>query len=120
MTDLVVDYETTRPDLRAYSAEMMGGTPAQVPERFAQRSPINFVENIQGKLLIIQGGQDPNVTPQNVEAVVKSLSQYNFPFELLNFENEGHGIYKVENQRTLFLRLVSFFENAFREKKTND
>ncbi len=119
MTDLVVDYETTRPDLRAYSAEMMGGTPAQVPERFAQRSPINFVENIRCKLLIIQGGQDPNVTPQNVEAVVKSLRQHNIPFELLNFENEGHGIYKVENQRTLFLRLVSFFEDAFCERRIN-
>ena len=113
MTDLVIDYETTRPDLRAYSAEMMGGTPAQVPEQFAQRSPINFVENIRGKLLIIQGGQDPNVTPQNVETVVKSLNQHGIPFELLNFENEGHGIYKVENQRTLFLRLVNFFEEAF-------
>ena len=120
MTDLVVDYETTRPDLRAYSAEMMGGTPAQVPERFAQRSPINFVENIRGKLLIIQGGQDPNVTPENVETVVKSLNQHEIPFELLNFENEGHGIYKVENQRRLFLRLVSFFGDAFCERKTND
>ncbi len=27
MTDLVVDYETTRPDLRPYSEEMMGGSP---------------------------------------------------------------------------------------------
>jgi dipeptidyl aminopeptidase/acylaminoacyl peptidase len=32
---------------------------------------------------------------------------------LLTFEDEGHGIYKVENQRTLYLRLVEFFENAF-------
>lgn len=113
MTDLVVDYETTRPDLRPYSAEMMGGSPAEVPERFAERSPINFVENIRGKLLIIQGGQDPNVTPQNVETVVKALDQHGIAFELLNFENEGHGIYKVENQRTLYLRMVKFFETAF-------
>ncbi len=31
MTDLVVDYETTRPDLRPYSEEMMGGSPDRGP-----------------------------------------------------------------------------------------
>ncbi len=31
MTDLVVDYNTTRPDLRPLSEEMMGGRPDQVP-----------------------------------------------------------------------------------------
>ncbi len=113
MTDLVVDYETTRPDLRPYSAEMMGGTPEQVPERYYKRSPLHFVQNIQGKLLIVQGGQDPNVTPQNVETVVKALSKHGIPYELLNFEDEGHGIYKVANQRSLYLKLVDFFEEAF-------
>jgi dipeptidyl aminopeptidase/acylaminoacyl peptidase len=113
MTDLVVDYETTRPDLRPYSAEMMGGTPDQVPERFYERSPLHFVQNIRGKLLIVQGGQDPNVTPKNIDTVVKALNEHSIPYELLNFEDEGHGIYKVENQRELYLRLLKFFEDAF-------
>src|SRR5262249_27700248 len=43
MTDLVVDYQTTRPDLRPYSEEMMGGSPEQVPQRYHERSPINGV-----------------------------------------------------------------------------
>jgi dipeptidyl aminopeptidase/acylaminoacyl peptidase len=113
MTDLVVDYETTRPDIRPYSEEMIGGKPDEVPERYYERSPIHFVENIKGKLLIIQGGQDPNVTPQNVSDVVKVLNEHCIPFELLNFEDEGHGIYKEKNQRELYLRLVEFFEEAF-------
>src|SRR5229473_4950547 len=33
MTDLVVDYETTRPDIRPYSEEMMGGSPAMASAR---------------------------------------------------------------------------------------
>jgi len=113
MTDLVVDYETTRPDIRPYSEEMLGGKPDEIPERYYERSPIHFVENIKGKLLIVQGGQDPNVTPQNVEDVVKVLNEQQIPFELLNFEDEGHGIYKEKNQRILYLRLVEFFEKAF-------
>ncbi|HEX2183065.1 MAG TPA: alpha/beta fold hydrolase, partial [Rubrobacteraceae bacterium] len=39
MTDLVVDYYATRPDLRPYSEEMMGGSPEEVPDRYRERSP---------------------------------------------------------------------------------
>ena len=71
MTDLVVDYYATRPDLRPYSEEMMGGSPEEVPDIYRERSPIEFVNNIRGRLLIVQGLKDPNVTPDNVHAVTK-------------------------------------------------
>ena len=113
MTDLVVDYETTCPDIRPYSEEMMGGDPSQVPQRYFERSPIHFVENIRGRLLIVQGDQDPNVTPQNVADVVERLNASGIPYEVLTFANEGHGISKTENQRQLILQLVDFFSAAF-------
>jgi dipeptidyl aminopeptidase/acylaminoacyl peptidase len=113
MTDLVVDYQTTRPDLRPYSEEMLGGTPEQVPDRYRERSPINFVQNIKGKLLIVQGLQDPNVTPENVRAVEAALKEAGIEYDLLGFEDEGHGIYKPQNQRVLYPRLAEFFETAF-------
>lgn len=113
MTDLVVDYETTRPDLRPYSEEMMGGSPAQVPERYRERSPIHFVERIRGKLLIVQGANDPNVTPQNVTDVRQRLDAAGVPYEVLIFEDEGHGIAKPENRKVLCRRLARFFTAAF-------
>ena len=116
MTDLIVDYETTRPDLRPYSEEMMGGNPSQAPKRYFERSPIHFVQNIHGKLLIIQGAQDPNVTPKNVSEVVEKLDAAAIAYEILSFEDEGHGIAKTENQRTLYLRLNEFFGDAFLAK----
>lgn len=112
MTDLVVDYETTRPDLRPYSEEMIGGRPDQAPQRYYERSPINFVQNIRGKLLIIQGALDPNVTPENVRQVRQRLDTARIPYELLVFEDEGHGIVKVANQKVLYRRLAEFFEAA--------
>ncbi len=113
MTDLVVDYETTRPDLRPYSEEMLGGRPDQVPERYHERSPIHFVHNIRGRLLIVQGMQDPNVTPENVRSVRAALDQAGVPYEVLAFEDEGHGILRPKNQKTLFLRLAEFFGQTF-------
>ena len=115
MTDLVVDYYATRPDLRPYSEEMMGGSPEEVPERYHERSPIHFVENIRGRVLIVQGLQDPNVTPDNVHAVTKVLDKLEIPYELLTFEDEGHGIARPKNLKILYRHLAGFFEAAFSE-----
>jgi len=113
MTDLVTDYQTTRPDMRPFSEEMMGGSPEQVPERYYQRSTIHFVRNIRGRLLIVQGAQDPNVTPENVRLVVSELEKAGIPYELLSFEDEGHGISKTRNRKVLYQRLSRFFERSF-------
>lgn len=53
ITDLVVDYETTRPEFRPLSDEIFGGSPDQVPDKYYDASPINFVQNIVGRLVII-------------------------------------------------------------------
>lgn len=112
MTDLIVDYETTRPDLRPLSEEMMGGSPQQIPERYYKRSPIHFVNQIRGKLLIIQGARDPNVTPENVHQVTRKLEEHGIDHEILVFDDEGHGIHKPQNQEILYTRLADFFERA--------
>jgi dipeptidyl aminopeptidase/acylaminoacyl peptidase len=113
MTDLVIDYETTRPDLRPYCQEMLGGSPAQIPEKYRERSPIHFVQNIRGKLLIVQGMTDPNVTPANMRAVVEKLNDAGIEYRLLLFEDEGHGIYKPKNIARLCQELAEFFADAF-------
>jgi dipeptidyl aminopeptidase/acylaminoacyl peptidase len=113
MTDLVVDYETTRPDIRPYSEEMMGGAPSAVPQRYFERSPINFIGNIQGRLLIVQGANDPNVTPENVAEVRKRLDAAGKAYDVLVFDDEGHGIGRPANRKVLLKRLAEFFAAAF-------
>jgi dipeptidyl aminopeptidase/acylaminoacyl peptidase len=112
MTDLVVDYETTRPDLRPLSEEMLGGSPSEVPEMYHERSPINFVQNIKGKVLIVQGLRDPNVTKANVAEVEKRLEKNKIPYEKLVFDDEGHGIIREENVKALIQRLAEFFDSS--------
>ncbi|MEX0807480.1 MAG: prolyl oligopeptidase family serine peptidase [Dongiaceae bacterium] len=115
MTDLVVDYETTRPDLRSYSEEMLGGSPADRPDLYHERSPIHFVQNIGGHLLIVQGMQDPNVTPENLTTVREALDKVGIRYGVLTFADEGHGIAKADNRRVLYARLAAFFAGAFAE-----
>ncbi|MHA3963299.1 MAG: S9 family peptidase [Candidatus Thorarchaeota archaeon SMTZ1-45] len=112
MTDLIVDYETTRPDLRRFSEEGMGGSPGDIPELYRERSPINYVQNIRGKLLIVQGLRDPNVTNANVVDVEKRLQTHRIPYDKLVFDDEGHGIYREKNIKLLLERLAEFFDRS--------
>ncbi len=120
MTDLVVDYYSTRPDLRPYSEEMLGGTPETIPGKYAERSPINFVSQIKGRLLIIQGLRDPNVTPENLHQVKLALDNAGIAYETLTFADEGHGIDRTENKRILYQRLVAFFSTAFSQPAAHE
>lgn len=112
MTDLVVDYQTTRPDLRPYSEEMLGGSPEDVPKRYFERSPINYVQQIKGKVMIVQGARDPNVTPENTKVVRRKLDENGIKYDLIVFEDEGHGIWKKKNQKILFRKTADFFTKA--------
>lgn len=116
MTDLRLDYETTRPDLRPMTAEMMGGTPDEIPEKYWQRSPINAVDRIRIPLLIVQGLRDPNVTPENTRLIVERLQTNQIRYQLLEFADEGHGIVRPENQRRLYPQLAEFFLHALERK----
>ena len=114
MTDLAVDYFATElPHGRLYSEEMMGGDPDEVPDIYHERSPLNFIRNISGRLLIVHGMRDPNVSPVNTELAARALEAAGIEHELLTFPDEGHGIWKRPNRRVLFVKLRDFFAAAF-------
>ena len=96
---------------------MLGGTPAELPEKYYQRSPINYTQNIHGQLLIVQGARDPNVTPKNVDEVVRKLDAQGKRYELLVFDDEGHGIGKPANQKVLISRMIAFFTDALMKQE---
>jgi len=91
---------------------MLGGSPKEVPETYFERSPVNYIDKIQGKILIIQGGQDPNVSPKNIEAVKDLLNEHNIEHKIWIFDDEGHGIHKTKNQKELYIGIAKFFADA--------
>ncbi|HSS61321.1 MAG TPA: prolyl oligopeptidase family serine peptidase [Candidatus Limnocylindrales bacterium] len=73
-------------------------------EFLRQASPIHRAGSIRAPLLVIHGRNDPRVpvgeSIQIAQAVPKS--------ELLIFEDEGHGIAKLQNQVTANSRILNF------------
>jgi len=115
MYALDIDYHATEmPHGRAYSIEMMGGTPEEVPDRYFRASPQNFIKNIKGRLLIVHGLADSNVSPENTRVACRDLLAAKIPFDLMTFDDEGHGIYKAGNREKLLLRIERFFSKAFK------
>jgi dipeptidyl aminopeptidase/acylaminoacyl peptidase len=45
--------------------------------------------------------------------VVKRLALHDVPYDLLVFDDEGHGIYRPQNQATLYRRMADFFAESF-------
>jgi dipeptidyl-peptidase-4 len=60
-------------------------------------SPINFVKNLQGTLMIIAGTGDDNVHYQSFEMLTNELIKENKLFYMMSYPMRSHGIYEREN-----------------------
>ena len=60
-------------------------------------SPLNFVDQMQRPLLVVQGEKDARVKKDQSDRLVAALSQRNVPVHYLVLADEGHGFSKNEN-----------------------
>lgn len=115
MYRLDIDYHATEmPWGRAYSEEMMGGTPEELPEKYDNASPGRFIDRIRGKLMIVHGLADSNVGPENTHVAARELTAAGIPHEVVLYGDEGHGVFRRSNVTDYLRRTASFWETAFR------
>ncbi len=77
----------------------MGGSP-DTPEGqqfLASRSPLNFANQIERPLLLIQGDNDPIVTKEESQQIFDQLKQSKKKVRLLSFSDEGHQFRRYAN-----------------------
>ncbi len=72
----------------------MGGTPEELPEKYANASPGNFIHDISGQVMIVHGLADSNVGPENTHVAVRELTAAGIPHEVMLFDDEGHGVFR--------------------------
>lgn len=78
-------------------------TPQENPKGYDENSPINFVNQIRGKYLLIHGTADDNVHFQNSTQMVTALVKANVDFTTAYYPNKNHGIRGIEDNTTLHL-----------------
>jgi len=89
-------------------------TPADNPEGYKVSAPLNFAENLSGKLLLLHGTMDNNVHVQNSILMIEALVKAGKRFELMLYPRERHGI-RQSHRRNYNTHLI--FDFLMRELK---
>lgn len=71
---------------------VMGGSPADHPQRYEERSPITGVESVGASILLINAEEDDNVTPDQTLRFAEALSEAGVDVSLHTVPGEGHMI----------------------------
>jgi dipeptidyl-peptidase-4 len=83
-------------------------TPQENPTGYAENSPINFVNQLKGKYLLIHGSADDNVHYQNTMEMIQALVKEDKQFDLFIYPNKNHGIYGGNTRNHLFNLMLKF------------
>ncbi|MEW2578827.1 prolyl oligopeptidase family serine peptidase [Streptomyces syringium] len=110
VADYVTAYHDEMEALKALDRTLLGGTPEEVPERYAASSPLTYVDDVRAPVYISAGMNDPRCPIQQVENYVDRLAERGHPHEVYRYD-AGHGSLVVE-ERIKQLRL----EIAFAER----
>ena len=73
-------------------------------------SPINSIDRITAPLFVLHGANDPRVPVGEAEQIVEEVRAQGVPVEKLIFDDEGHGIAKLDNQIEAYTRVVEFLD----------
>jgi dipeptidyl-peptidase-4 len=100
-------------------------TPEQNPDGYRDSSPLNFAENLTGKLLLSHGFMDNNVHLQNTTKMIDALIKADKDFDLLLLPQERHGTRtpyrrKYSNRRAYEFLMRHLLGAQSPESKTSD
>ena len=71
--DLVLCHEDCSPPQQAYDLAIMGGGPDELPELYAERSPITYVDAVTAPVLLIAGEHDSACPIRQVRHYLETL-----------------------------------------------
>lgn len=84
--------------------------PQDNADGYDSNSPINHIEKLKGKYLLVHGTADDNVHFQNALELVKVMVSKNIPFDMHMYPNKNHGIYGGLTRLHLFTKMTSFLK----------
>tara|TARA_B100001093_G_scaffold520174_1_gene613326 strand:- start:142 stop:2310 length:2169 start_codon:yes stop_codon:yes gene_type:complete len=85
-------------------------TPQENASGYDDNSPINHVEKLKGKYLLVHGSADDNVHYQNTMEMTNALVNANKQFDLFIYPNKNHGIYGGYTRLHLFTKMTNFIK----------
>ncbi|GAB3946643.1 S9 family peptidase [Kribbella albertanoniae] len=100
-------------DYSGYFARQFG-TPEDRPERYAERSPSQYLKNITTPILVTHGGQDQRVPTSQGNHLFADLQRRGVESAYLSFPDEGHMILKPANARLWNQTMIDWLDRHLR------
>lgn len=85
-------------------------TPQENASGYDQNSPINHVDKLKGKFLLIHGSGDDNVHVQNSMQMMEALIQANKQFDSQIYPDKNHGIFGGKTRIQLYNKMTNFIK----------
>ncbi|PYV98155.1 MAG: hypothetical protein DMG89_12020 [Acidobacteria bacterium] len=104
------EIEHEDPILREMDLATMGD-PEKDKDRFRDRSPIFFIDQVKAPLLLLAGGHDPRCPKEETLQVVEAVKKRGGVAEYKIYEDEGHGFSRLENQIDAYKRAANFIKS---------
>jgi dipeptidyl-peptidase-4 len=98
--------------------ERYNGLPQDNAAGYDKGSPLTYVDQMRGKLLLVHGGGDDNVHYQNSQALVNALVRANKPFDMMEYPNRTHSIAGGTTRQHLFELLTRFLRDNLAAEQT--
>ncbi|MFE1858238.1 S9 family peptidase [Streptomyces anandii] len=107
VADWVTAHRTTTPALRALDVRWFGGTPEQVPERYASSSPLTYAAHVSAPLLVVGADKDVKCPPEQIRGYVSALRAAGVPHEEMWLDT-GHDGYDGAAHVAVLRRALAF------------
>ena len=97
------------PNIRQTDIAIMGD-PVENKALYADRSPINFVDQIKAPLLLLAGANDARCPVSEAQQVAAAIKKNGGFVQLKIYEDEGHNFSRIETLRDAYRRVSDFLK----------
>ncbi|HEX6268821.1 MAG TPA: prolyl oligopeptidase family serine peptidase [Anaerolineales bacterium] len=113
----ISDLEALEKDTHKFESHYADSLVGPYPERkdlYYERSPINFVHNINCPIVLFQGDEDKIVPPDQSRLMFEAVRAKEIPVAYVLFEGEQHGFRKAESIKRALEGELYFYSKIFK------
>ncbi|PPK92895.1 dipeptidyl aminopeptidase/acylaminoacyl peptidase [Kineococcus xinjiangensis] len=103
VADYVAAYEDEMEGLKSFDRSLFGGSPADVPEKYRDSSPLTYVGAVRAPVLVLAGENDPRCPIRQIENYLEALRARGAAHEVYRYD-AGHGSL-VDDERVRQMRV---------------
>ncbi|RRR68880.1 S9 family peptidase, partial [Streptomyces sp. RP5T] len=100
-------------DFESQYLESLVGPLAEVPGRYAERSPVEHADRVTVPFLLLQGLDDVICPPAQCERFLDRIAGRQVPHAYLAFEGEGHGFRRADTMIRALEAELSLYAQVF-------